>query len=312
MPSLKSLAFAALASLALAAGPALAQGKITVAHTASGDYASGFWAVDKGLFKKRGLDVEFKLVPLNPQIPAAIQSGSVQMGGPTTTVLLQAVDGGLDHVAIAGSGLTRKGSDNFGALARAEAPITSAKGFEGKKVGAPGIGAFLHVLFSKWLIDNGADLKKVTFVEVSFPQHLDVLKGGTVDAIVTGEPFTSRILQAGVGKVATHFTDNLTNDMPIIVYSATRAWAQANPAAAKSFAEAIAEATEAVNNPANADEVRQVIGKFIQMPEPVLKSLKLGTWKAEVTPAGLKDWVDAMKSQGLTQTNLDVAKIIWK
>ena len=312
MTSLKSLACAALTTLAFATAPALAQGKITVAHTASGDYASGFWAVDKGLFKKRGLDVEFKLVPLNPQIPAAIQSGSVQMGGPTTTVLLQAVDGGLDHVAIAGSGLTRKGSDNFGALARAEAPITTAKGFEGKKVGAPGLGAFLHVLFSKWLIDNGADLKKVTFVEVSFPQHLDVLKGGTVDAIVTGEPFTSRILQAGVGKVATHFTDNLTNDMPIIVYSATRAWAQANPAAAKSFAEAIAEATTAVNDPANADEVRQVIGKFIKMPEPVLKTLKLGTWEAEVPPAGLKDWIDAMKSQGLTQTTLVVAKIIWK
>lgn len=307
----RRIAIAATA-LALLAGPALAQGKITVAHTASGDYASGFWAADKGLFKKRGLDVEFKLVPLNPQIPAAIQSGSMQVGGPTTTVLLQAVDGGLDHVAIAGSGLTKRNFDSFGAMVRTDAAIAKAKDFEGKKVGAPGIGAFLHVLFSKWLIDNGVDIKKVTFVEVGFPQHLDVLKGGTVDAIVTGEPFTSRIAQAGVGKVVTHFTDNLTNDMPIIVYSATRAYAEANKDAMKKFAEAIAESTEAVNNPANADEVRAVIGRFIPMPAPVLATLRLGTWKAEVTEAGLKDWIDTMKSQGLTQNPLDMKKIIWK
>lgn len=312
MKRLKSFIAAAALALPLAGSPALAQGKITVAHTASADYSSGFWAMDKGLFKKRGLDVEFKLVPLNPQIPAALQSGSMQIGGPTTTVLLQAVDGGLDHVAIVGSGMVKKGHNTFGAVARAEAPIEGAKAFEGKKVGAPGLGAFLHVLFSKWLLDNGVDLKKVTFVEVGFPQHLDVLKGGTIDAVVTGEPFTSRILQAGVGKLSTNFTDNLTAEMPIIVYASTRAWADANPAAVKSFREAIAEATEAVNNPANADEVRSVIGKFIQMPEPVLKSLRLGEWRAEVTPAGLGAWIDTMKKQGLVQSNLDTAKIIAK
>ena len=83
----KAMIAAAAMALSLAAQPALAQAKITVAHTASADYASGFWAADKGLFKKRGLDVEFKLVPLNPQIPAALQSGSMQVGGPTTTVV---------------------------------------------------------------------------------------------------------------------------------------------------------------------------------------------------------------------------------
>jgi NitT/TauT family transport system substrate-binding protein len=300
------------ALLALSSAVATAQTKITVAYTATSDFASGFYALDAGLFKKRGLDVEFKLVPLNPQIPAALQSASMQIGGTTSPVLLQAIDGGLDHVAIAGSGVTRKNDSLFAAMARPDATITTAKDFEGKRVGVPGIGAFLHVLFRKWLMENGADIKKVTFVEAAFPQHLDILKGGTIDAVVTGEPTVARIVSTGTGKVITHFNDNLTGDMPVIIYSATREWAQKNPDAAKAFREAIAEATEFVNNPANADAVRTVVGKFIQLPPPVLASLKFGVWKAEVTESGIKDWVATMGAQSMLQTKIDAAKIIVK
>jgi NitT/TauT family transport system substrate-binding protein len=312
MKAFKRMATLAAAGSLLMAQSAMAQTKITVAYTAVADFASGFYALDAGLFKKRGLDVDFKLVPLNPQIPAALQSESMQVGGTTTPVLLQAIDGGLDHVAIAGSGTTKKNDGLYATIARAEGPINSAKEFEGKKVGAPGIGAFLHVLFRKWLMENGVDIKKVTFVEVAFPQHLDVLKGGTIDAVITGEPTVTRIVSAGVGKISTHFNDNLKGDMPVIIYSATRKWADANPAAAKAFYEAIAEATEFVNNPANEEAVRAVVGKFIQLPPPVLASLKFGKWKAQVTEAGLKEWVETMQAQGMLQTKIDPTKIATK
>jgi NitT/TauT family transport system substrate-binding protein len=300
-----------LTTLALASGiaTASAQTKITVAYTVTSDFASGFHAVEAGLFKKRGLDVEFKLVPLNPQIPAALQSGSMQIGGTTSPVLLQAIDGGLDHVAIAGSGITRKNDGFFAVVARPDAPIATAKDFEGKKVGAPGLGAFLHVLFRKWLMENGVDIKKVTFVEAAFPQHLDILKGGTVDAIVTGEPTVTRIVTTGTGKIVSHFNDNLKGDMPVIIYSATRDWATKNPEAVKAFREAIAEATTFVNDPANVEAVRAVVGKYIQLPPPVLASLKFGQWRAEVPAEGLQAWIDTMAAQEMLQTKLDPAKI---
>jgi NitT/TauT family transport system substrate-binding protein len=302
-------ALAAAAALVALSGAAVAQTKITVAYTVTADFASGFYALDAGLFKKRGLDVEFKLVPLNPQIPAALQSGSMQVGGTTTPVLLQAIDGGLDHVAIAGSGITRKNDSFFAAVAKPDVNIVSPKDFEGKKVGAPGLGAFLHVLFRKWLLENGVDLKKVTFVEAAFPQHLDILKGGTLDAIVTGEPTVTRIVASGVGKVVTNFNDNLKGDMPVIVYSATRDWVSKNADAAKAFREAIAEATTFVNDPANTEAVRAVVGKFIQLPPPVLASLRFGQWRAEVPAEGLQTWIDTMQAQEMLQTKLDPAKI---
>jgi len=299
----------AAALLALPTASALAQGaKIVVGYTVTADFASGFIAMDQGLFKKRGLDVEYKLVPLNSQLPAAIQSDSITFGGTTVSVFLQAVDGGLDHVAVAGSGVTWKGQDSFGAVMRADVPYAKPDDFIGKKVGAPGLGAFLHVLFRNWLLDNGVDTKKVTFVEVGFPQMADVLKSKNVDAVVTGEPVMGRIQQAGIGRQVTSFTDNLKGDLPIIVYSATRKWVEANPAAAKAFYEAIAEGAAIANKDEAA--VRASTANFTKMPPEVIAAMKLGRWQAEVTEAGIGGWIDIMKKQDMLRTGLDVKKII--
>ena len=64
---LASIAF----SLALA-GPAAAQMKLQIGCTATSDCASAMVAVDEGIFKKHGLDVEMTPIGINSNIPAAI------------------------------------------------------------------------------------------------------------------------------------------------------------------------------------------------------------------------------------------------
>ncbi len=94
---------AALAVSVALTGTAFAQAKIQVGCTATSDCASAMVAIDEGIFKKHGLEVEMTPIGINSNIPAAILSNSIQIGGPTSTVFLQAVDGGLDLVAIAGA-----------------------------------------------------------------------------------------------------------------------------------------------------------------------------------------------------------------
>src|SRR5258705_10426844 len=79
----------------LAAGPVHAQTKVQIGCTATSDCASAMVAVDEGIFKKHGLDAEMVLIGINSNIPAAILSNSIQIGGPTPTGFLQAADGGL-------------------------------------------------------------------------------------------------------------------------------------------------------------------------------------------------------------------------
>lgn len=283
--------------------------KMKVAYTATSDFASGFIAAESGYFKNRGLDVEFQLIPLNSTMPAALQSGSIDLAGTTLPVFLQAVDSGLDLIAIAGSGITLPSDQNFGIVVKTDITIAKPEDYAGKRIGVPGIGAFLHVLFQNWLIEKGVDIKKVTFVEVSFPQMADVLRAGNVDGVITGEPIMSRIVQANIGKVATYFNEVLKGEMPIIVYSSTRKWYEANKAAAKAFRDAIAEGV--LNVRKDDAFLRASIGKYIKLPPEVLKTMPInGQWRAEIPEESMARWIGIMEKQRMLRTKLNLKRLV--
>ena len=148
------------------------------------------------------------------------------------------------------------------------------QGLRGQEGRRAGIGAFLDVLFRKWLIQSGVDPKAVSFVEVTFPTMNDVLKSGAVDAVVTAEPVLSRIVKAGTGTVAANYLAELPPHEPQILYAATRGWAEANPKAVEAFRASIREAAEIVNR--DPDKGRAAISPhFTKMPLDVLKTMKV-------------------------------------
>ena len=303
----------ALAALPLAASlPARAQAptKIVFGYTAVTDFASVFVAAEEGYFKKRGLDVELKFIPINSTIPAAIQSDSLQIGGPTPSVFLQAVDGGLDHVVVAGGGVTSKSITGFGLVARAGSGIKTAQDTVGKKIGVPGLGAFLHVTFRAWLKSQGVDYRKVNFVEAAFPQHGDLLRGGSVDAVVSADPFMSRITDSGVGYVASYYSTFLPEGQPTIVYVARRDWAAKNAAAVRGFQQAVQEAGAFIQNPKNSAAVRAAIGKYIKLPPDVIAKVQISPPGPVVTEKQLAYWVGLMKDQDMLKTTPDVTRLI--
>jgi NitT/TauT family transport system substrate-binding protein len=268
-------------------------------------------AKEEGFFQKRGLDVTLQLIALNSTIPAALQADSLQIGGPTVSVLLQAVEGGLDQVVVAGGSVTSKSSAKAVAVVqRTGAGIAKPADLVGKKVGVPGIGAFLHVLFREWLTQQGVDWKKVTFVEVAFPTMSDSLKGGSVDAVVTGDPILSRIVAAGTGSVVSYFLDDVDEGKPTIVYAASRAWAQKNVAAVKAFQEAIAEGAAFVK--ANDAKTREDMSKYIRLPPEILKGVLISVPDPIITEAQLSWWVGIMKKQEMLKASPKVAGLIAK
>jgi NitT/TauT family transport system substrate-binding protein len=227
-------------------------------------------------------------------------------------VFLQSVDGGLDHVVVAGGGVTSKTITGFGLVAKAGSGIKTAQDCVGKKIGVPGLGAFLHVTFRGWLKTQGVDFKKVNFVEASFPQHGDLLRGGAVDAVVSADPFMSRITDSGVGYVASYYSTFLPEGQPTIIHTAKREWVQKNPAAAKAFREAVQEAATFMASAKNNDRVRAAIGKYIKLPPEVIAKMQISPPGPVVTEKQLTYWVNLMKDQDMLKTVPDVAKLIAK
>ncbi len=305
----KFTVFAIGALLALSATtPASAQKKITFGHQQVFDLAPILLAQDKGFFAKHGIEVALKPIPLNSQNPAALEAGEVDIAMPTASVLLQAVNGGLDLVAVSGYTETVKTDSNFGIVVRPESNIKTPADFVGKKVGVPGLNAFLHVMFREWLTMKGVDWKKVEFIETVFPQMEGILKSGSVDAVVAIQPFMARIIGSKTGELMSHFIRDMPAGMSITVFASKKAWAEKNQDAIKAYRAGFDEGSAYAH--ANPDEARAVVAKFLKLPPPAVAAVSIPKFDSKLSDSNLAPWVSIMKSQGMIRGDVNLKNII--
>lgn len=285
-----------------------APAKIQVGYTNTGNLVGLFVAKDQGMFAKHGLDVDLVLIALNSTIPSALVGGSIQVGATTPSVLLQAVDGGLDVVAIGGASVNDIHKSNAGVVARQGANIHTAQDFVGRRVGVPGIGAYMHVLFRKWLTDKGVDWHKVNFVEVPLAQASDVLRAGNVDAMLVGEPFISRVLNAKTGYLVSPYFTEMPDGLFSMYFASRRDWAQGHKAQVAAFRDAMAEANEFVaKDPVKS---REILGRATHVPPDVLASAVLSTVRLDLPPSDVDYWSQILVDQKVIQRRPSASSVL--
>ncbi len=299
-----------LTALTLAAGMAHAQAptKIRLGYSNVSGFTAMWVALDQGMFARRGLDVEPVLIALNSTMPAALVGGSLQIAAPSPPVFLQAVEGGLDIVIVSGCSANDTSQSGQGVVARTGVLIKSAKDFEGRRVGAPGIGSYMQVLFRRWLRNNGADDRKVTFVEVPFAQGNDILRSGNVDALLTSDPYYSRIVAAKTGYLVSHYLVEMPDGLLSLYYASTREWAALNPAAVRAFRDAIAEGIAFLAR--EPQKSREILAKAMKLPAADMARIIIPKLKVEVPQSDLKYWIDTLVDQGITKTHPNPATLI--
>jgi NitT/TauT family transport system substrate-binding protein len=294
--------------LAALAGSATAQQKITIGGTPNSGPATAMVADVEGIFQKHGLEATYTLITINPSIPPALLAGSLQIGIPTPTTFLQAIDGGLDLVIIAGVADNSKNTP-LQVIVRKDSPIKQPKDLAGKKIGAPGLNAVLHVMTRHWLAQQGIDPKSVNFVEAVFPVHADMLRSGQIDAVISVDPFATAILSRGDGVLLADLMSIFPEGNPNQMYVTTRDYATKNPSVVTNFRAAINEAAAFIA--ANPDRTRQDIGKVLKLPPPAISNLILPAVDTKVSKEQLAFWIDVMKKQNMLTREIDPAKLIY-
>lgn len=302
-------AFMIAGTLAVATIPALAETKIAIGTPPIAEVEAAFVAKDEGLFDKNGLSVEFLPTGSNQTLVAALVAGSHQIVAISPTVLLQAVDSGIDLVVVANCGVTApRTAQNVGLAVREGVAIDKPEDLVGKKVGTPSIGGTLDILFRQWLKQKNVSEKSITFIEVPIPNTADVLKGGTIDAIIAGQPSLGRAVGQSNGKVAFHFMSELPADLPYTTFVATRDWAKANAATIASFRTAFDQAAEFIGK--NQGKTREIVSKYTRLPVEVLSKIELPECKPVPTVAALDYLEKAMHDGGMLSGEIDTAGLI--
>ena len=289
--------------------PSWAETKLAVGTPPIAEVEAAFIAKDEGLFSKNGLNVEFLPTGSNQTLVAALVAGSHQIVSVSPTVLLQAVDSGIDLVVIANCGVTAaRTAKNAGLAVRGGVELAKPEDLKGKKIGTPSIGGTLDILFRQWLKQKNVSEKALTFIEVPIPNTADVLKGGTIDAIIAGEPSLGRAVAQSNGKVAFNFMAELPENLPYTTFVATRDWAKKNPDAIKSFRTSMAQAAEFIGG--NKDKTREIVSKYTKLPVEVLSKIELPECRTVPTVAALDYFEKAMREGGMLTSKIDTAGLI--
>jgi NitT/TauT family transport system substrate-binding protein len=195
-------------------------------------------------------------------------------------------------------------------VVRPDSPIKTAKDFEGKRVSTPGLNAFLHVLFRKWMAQNGGDYSKVTFTENAFAQSIDVLRSGQVDGVLSVQPFLSRALETQSARVVAFYIADLETDVQSGWHVAHRKWVDANPKQAAAFRAAIEEASAlALKDPS---VVRKANLVYIPFPAEVQAKFPEPKFRPVITPDVVQVWNKIMMEQGMLKAPIDASKFLYK
>jgi NitT/TauT family transport system substrate-binding protein len=304
MINFRSLAVLGSLLAACVGSPAFAEpAKVTIGYTLASEFLVMFVAKEKGFFAKHDIDATLIRLPIITNIPSAIVSDSIQIGVTTVPILLQAVDGGLDFVLIAGAAHHTKASPFVSLVARKDVKIEKPADLVGKKVGVSGINSVFDVFFRKWLINNKVPVDKVKIIEARIPEMPDLLKSGTLDLVTIVEPLRTRIIEGGIGYVAAEYFGEVDPDVLLSAWMTTGDWAKKNPQVVKNFRAALDEGLAFIK--ANPQEARDIEKKYLGFNSP-----RFPTFENKVKPDDLKIFISIGKELNLYHTALDPAKLV--
>jgi ABC-type nitrate/sulfonate/bicarbonate transport system substrate-binding protein len=225
-------------TVALWAGVATAQTKMTIATGVDPVFSAYYVAQQEGLFKKHGLDVRINTGPSGSAMVSFLVNGQIEsaFGSEIAGVSNHNLDSNVVVVAQA-TRLVRW-------IAVVGRNIDNLDGLKGKKVGvARGSGGevFWLAMIDKLKL-NPADY---TVVNVEAPEMVAALERGNIDAYAVWEPWVTRGL-AAVKNTKVLRTQEGILEQGVYIYM-NKGWIQKNPGPAEGFIKALVDATEIIN-----------------------------------------------------------------
>lgn len=256
---MRRILMAAVVGVTLA-GPAWAD-KMVVGMVPTTDFMPAVISKEDGFFARQGVDAQITIIPLISNIPAAIVSGSVNIGSTTGPVFLQGVAAGLDLVAVAGASRFTPDAQTVSLVAGTDSGIHAPADLKGKRVGVPGLNSLIDLVFRRYLILKGMQPGDVVSVETAFPQMADLLRNHTLDAALIIEPIRTNAVATGAGTRISDFFADVDPNILAAFWIADRKWAESHPHEIKAFREGLVHGIDQYKNHPEGREIEMKVLK---------------------------------------------------
>jgi NitT/TauT family transport system substrate-binding protein len=310
-----AIAFAVSATLSPAASNAqsakLETPEITVGILPIAAHTPVFAAQELGYFAEEGLKVTTQFSVGGAALLPLVIQGQMQIGNIPISTGLQARAQNLDIVMI-GPGTyveKRQPPAQTATIVKANGPIANLGDLAGKKIAVNVINSVNWLYNREMLAKAGVDVKTVTYIELPFPNMMDAVVNGQVDAAATVQPFLFFGTSSGKVKAIGYDLLDVQPGAQASGFAVSRKWALANPHTLAAFERSVARAVDYLQQ-SEAQAVPLVI-KFTRSKPEVVAGTGVPSWSNELSPGMIDVQMRLMVKHGLLQKPLDVRDIIW-
>lgn len=285
--------------------------KLVVGVIPIADTAPLYLGIDKGFFKDEKLNVEAKVIQGGAEAVPAVVANEIQFAFGNAISLQQAKQRGIDF-RIATEGVQGGSSDRDSTnaiLVGKDSSIRQASDLEGKTIAVNTLNNLGDVTTRASVEKNGGDPSKLKFVEVPFPDMLAALRRGSVDAVWIPEPFASQGVGAGARKLFDPFVEVGPRLTPAEYFGSAK-YLDENPDVEKRFVRAMNRSLDYARQ--HEAEVRKVIPRYSQIPEPVAQKIPLPYWTSDLNEASVRQQGELAKKYGALKEDPDANAILPK
>lgn len=275
---------------------------VTVGVLPLADYGPVYWAQDKGLFKKHGLDVKFEALQGGPVGLQQVVAGQLDFSfsNPISSAIASSKGAPVETVAIT-SGW---GKGELGVFVKPGSPIKDMADLDGKTVGINTTQNVGDTLFANLAKSKGLKAEP-DWVEVPFPEMIDGVKNGSIDAGYLPEPFATAARAAGLRDVADLIqADNVS--LPGASFITSKTYAAQNPETVKKFADALEEARQQIA--ADPQAFRSWMPKALGIDVGASEKMNLPDFEVGLTDEGMQKVADILIDLGLVKDGYDAAE----
>jgi NitT/TauT family transport system substrate-binding protein len=260
-------------------------------------------ARDQGFFEDHGIDAAITApgIPISQYIATLGRQTDIALATPTD--LITGFVKGLPLVGVNGASENTEAHPLTKIVVSKDSGIKTVADFKGKVLGTPTLTGGTSYSFKDVLAKNGVDPEDLRWVVATPPQLPDQLKAKRVDAILAIEPFgTMAVNQGGVSlgdSVQLDLADEAKSTGGRLYqtdFVADRNWANKHKDLVLRFAEAMEDACNFMQDPANDAAVRKTMGEHTGLSGEALKLAPIPDCHPSTTPEAIyKDQTSSLK-----------------
>ncbi len=281
-------------------------GQLDIAVLRTLEMAPLHYAITKGYFRDAGLTIKMVDGKSGGDNVTKLVGNDVDIAFSSYSPFFAAQSKGVaDIKLIADASATALGNATIMAK---PGTVNKASGLAGKRIGVSALGTMAHLLAASVAQVGGVDIKTITWVPLPFPQTVDALIRGNIDAAYLTEPYRQEGLNRGLIDVADTASPP-TDGMPLTGYGARAEFVEQNPRAVAAFQQAMVRATLELNTTAYNERPAMVRTILPELSEDLAEMVGWPELTYALDPTLIQRTADLMTQFG-TIPQLDVKPML--